>query len=127
VTLLATALAEAFVFASTGSIALLADLIHNFGDALTAVPLAIAFVLRSVVAEKRAGLFVVLAIFVSAWVALVEALNRLLHPQTIGHLWVLAAAGVLGFVGNEIAAQVGLNTYTTTTATPMTNTLQAAG
>ncbi len=106
--LLATALAQALVFALTGSVALLADLIHNFGDALTAVPLGIAFLLRSVTAEKRAGLFVVLAIFVSACVAFGEAINRLINPQSIGHLWVLAAAGVVGFLGNEIAAQVRL-------------------
>ena len=106
--LLGTALLQALVFALTGSVALLADLIHNFGDALTAVPLGIAFLLRSFTAEKRAGLFVVLAIFVSACVAFVEAINRLIHPQSISHLWVLAAAGVLGFIGNEIAAQVRL-------------------
>jgi len=106
--LLATALAQALVFALTGSVALLADLIHNFGDALTAVPLGIAFLLRSVTAEKRAGLFVVAAIFVSACVAFVEAINRLINPQSIGHLGVLAAAGAVGFVGNELAAQVRL-------------------
>jgi cation diffusion facilitator family transporter len=64
--------------------------------------------LRSFVAEKRAGLFVVLAIFVSACVAFVEAVNRLINPQSISHLGVLAAAGVVGFVGNEVAAQVRL-------------------
>ncbi|HET8980686.1 MAG TPA: cation diffusion facilitator family transporter [Solirubrobacteraceae bacterium] len=106
--LLVTALLQALVFVLTGSVALLADLIHNFGDALTAVPLGIAFLLRSFAAEKRAGLFVVLAIFVSACVAFVEAINRLINPQTISHLWVLAGAGVVGFVGNEIAAQVRL-------------------
>jgi cation diffusion facilitator family transporter len=106
--LLVTALAQAAIFAATGSVALLADLIHNFGDALTAIPLGIAFVLRSSVAEKRAGYFVVAAIFVSACVAAVEAVNRLIHPQTLDHLWILATAGVLGFIGNEIAAQVRL-------------------
>ncbi len=106
--LLATAVLQALVFALTGSVALLADLIHNFGDALTAVPLGIAFLLRSFTAEKRAGFFVVLAIFISACVAFAEAINRLINPQSISHLWVLAAAGVLGFLGNEIAAQVRL-------------------
>jgi cation diffusion facilitator family transporter len=106
--LLATAVAQAAIFVATGSVALLADLIHNFGDALTAIPLGIAFLLRSFVAEKRAGYFVVAAILVSAGVAAVEAVNRLIHPQTLDHLWVLAAAGLLGFVGNEIAAQVRL-------------------
>ncbi len=64
--LLATSAAQAVIFLSTGSVALLADLIHNFGDALTAVPLGIAFLLRSFVAEKRAGYFVVAAILISA-------------------------------------------------------------
>ena len=72
VVLLITSAAQAVIFIATGSVALLADLIHNFGDALTAVPLGIAFVLRSFVAEKRAGYFVVATIFVSACVALVE-------------------------------------------------------
>lgn len=106
--LLLTAVAQLAVFFLTGSIALLADLIHNFGDALTAIPLGIAFLLRSALAEKRAGLFVVLAIFISACVALGEAINRLINPQSISHLGVLAAAGVIGFIGNEIAAQVRL-------------------
>ena len=88
--------------------ALLADLIHNFGDALTAIPLGVAFVLRSFVAEKRAGYFVVAAILVSACVAAAEAVTRLIHPQTLEHLPVLAAAGLLGFIGNEIAAHVRL-------------------
>ena len=106
--LLVTAVAQAAIFVATGSVALLADLIHNFGDALTAIPLGIAFLLRSFVAEKRAGYFVVAAILISAAVAAVEAVNRLIHPQALDHLWVLAAAGLLGFVGNEIAAQVRL-------------------
>jgi divalent metal cation (Fe/Co/Zn/Cd) transporter len=106
--LLLTAVAQGAIFVATGSVALLADLIHNFGDALTAIPLGIAFLMRSFVAEKRAGYFVVAAILVSAGVAAVEAVNRLIHPQTLDHLWVLAAAGLLGFVGNEIAAQVRL-------------------
>jgi len=82
--------------------------IHNVGDALTAVPLGIAFFLRSAKAEKVAGLAVVLAIFISACVALFEAIQRLINPEHLSHLWVLAAAGVIGFVGNEIAAQVRL-------------------
>jgi cation diffusion facilitator family transporter len=106
--LLVTAAAQAAIFLVTGSVALLADLIHNFGDALTAIPLGVAFFLRSIVAEKRAGSFVVAAIFVSACVAAVEAVNRLLHPQALDHLGALAAAGALGFAGNEIAARVRL-------------------
>lgn len=96
------------VFVLSGSVALLADLIHNFGDALTAVPLGIAFFLRSRRGEKLAGLAVVFAIFVSACVALYETIQRFIHPQHLSHLWILAAAGVVGFVGNEIAAQVRL-------------------
>jgi cation diffusion facilitator family transporter len=103
-----TAAAQVAIFALVGSVALLADLIHNFGDALTAVPLGIAFFLRSFRGEKLAGLAVVLAIFVSACVALYETIQRLIHPQDLSHLWVLAAAGVVGFVGNELAARVRL-------------------
>jgi len=99
---------QLFIFALSGSVALLADLIHNFGDALTAIPLGIAFFLRSVRGEKLAGLAVVLAIFVSACVAFYETILRFIHPQHLTHLWVLAAAGVVGFIGNEIAAQVRL-------------------
>jgi cation diffusion facilitator family transporter len=103
-----TAGIQTVIFVLSGSVALLADLIHNFGDALTAVPLGIAFFLRSFRGEKLAGLFVVLAIFVSACVALYETIQRLIHPQNLSHLWVLAAAGVIGFLGNELAARVRL-------------------
>jgi cation diffusion facilitator family transporter len=101
--------AQAAIFAlSSPSVSLLADLIHNAGDALTAVPLGIAFFLRSARGEKLGGLGVVLAIFISACVALVETIRRFIHPEHLTHLWVLAAAGVIGFVGNEIAAFVRL-------------------
>ncbi|HET7449326.1 MAG TPA: cation diffusion facilitator family transporter [Gaiellaceae bacterium] len=103
-----TAGAQVAIFAFSHSVALLADLIHNFGDALTAVPLGIAFFLRSIRGERLAGLAVVLAIFVSACVALYETVMRFIHPQHLSHLWVLAAAGVIGFLGNEVAAQVRL-------------------
>jgi cation diffusion facilitator family transporter len=99
---------QTFIFVLSGSVALLADVIHNFGDALTAVPLGIAFFLRSVRGERIAGLFVVFAIAVSATVALVETIQRLVHPQELHYLLALAAAGAVGFVGNEIAAQVRL-------------------
>lgn len=102
----ATALVQAAVFLLSASVALLADLIHNVGDALTAVPLGIAFFLRSFRGEKIAGIFVVLAIFVSACVALYEAILRLIEPHALSHLGALAAAGVVGFLGNELAAQV---------------------
>jgi cation diffusion facilitator family transporter len=97
---------QAIVFVASGSIALLADLIHSGGDALTAVPLGIAFVLRSRRAEGYAGLAVVGAIFVSAAVAAFEAIDRLIHPSTPTDLWLLAAAGVIGFVGNWTAARI---------------------
>jgi cation diffusion facilitator family transporter len=100
------AVAQTVIFAASGSVALLADLIHNFGDALTAVPLGIAFLLRSERAERGAGLFVVAAIFISACVAGVEAVLRLIHQNPPDHLWALAAAGAIGYVGNYIAAQV---------------------
>jgi cation diffusion facilitator family transporter len=102
------ALAQVAIFTVTDSVALLADLIHNFGDALTAVPLGIAFFLRSARGEKLAGLFVVLVIFVSACVALYETVMRFLEPKELSHLGALAAAGVIGFAGNELAAQVRL-------------------
>jgi len=101
--------AQLAIFVLSHSVALLADLIHNFGDALTAIPLGIAFFLRSVRGEKLAGLAVVLAIFVSACVALYETVLRFIHPEHLTHLWVLAAAGLVGFVGNELAAQVRLS------------------
>jgi cation diffusion facilitator family transporter len=104
--LAAAALAQTVLFLVTDSIALLADLIHNFGDAATAIPLAIAFALRSERAEDVAGLFVVAAIFVSACVAGVEAISRLIHPSTPSHLVALAVAGAIGFAGNWLAAQI---------------------
>jgi cation diffusion facilitator family transporter len=103
-----TAVVQPLIFATSGSVALLADLIHNFGDALTAIPLGIAFFLRSARAERYAGLAVVGAIFISACIALYETIDRLIHPQHLSHLWILAAAGVVGFVGNELAARVRL-------------------
>ena len=102
------AVSQTVVFLLSGSVALLADVIHNYGDALTAVPLGIAFFLRSFRGEKLAGLAVVLAIFVSACVALYATIMRFIHPQHLTHLWVLATAGLIGFIGNEIAAQVRL-------------------
>jgi len=99
-----TAGVQAVVFVATGSVALLADLIHNVGDALTAVPLGVAFALRSSRAEGYAGLAVVLAIFVSACVAGYEAIVRLAHPEAPDHLLALALAGAIGFLGNLVAA-----------------------
>ena len=105
----ATAAVQAVIFAASGSVALLADLIHNVGDALTAVPLGIAFFLRSARGEQIAGYFVVLAIFVSACVALYEAVDRLIHPQELSHLWAhRGSRRRSASSGNEIAAQVRL-------------------
>jgi cation diffusion facilitator family transporter len=106
--LAAAAGAQALVFVLSGSIALLADLIHNAGDALTALPIGAAFLLRSARAERRAGYAVVLAILVSACVALYETALRLINPQELEHLWVLAGAGLIGYAGNEFAARVRL-------------------
>lgn len=111
----ATALAQAVVVALTGSVALLADTIHNFGDALTAVPLGAAFILarrppspRFPYGLKRtedlAGLAIVGAITFSAGVALYESILRLVHPSRPGHLLAGVLAGALGFVGNELVA-----------------------
>jgi cation diffusion facilitator family transporter len=97
------AAAQAALFVLTGSVALLADLIHNVGDAATAIPLGIAFALRSWRAERIAGRFVVLAIFVSACVAGYEAIGRLIHPEHVSRLGALAAAGAIGFAGNWVA------------------------
>jgi cation diffusion facilitator family transporter len=103
-----TAAAQAAVFLFTGSVALLADLIHNAGDALTALPVGVAFTLRSARAERWAGLAVVAAIFISACVALYETILRLIDPQELSHLSVLAGAGIVGYVGNEVAARIRL-------------------
>ena len=106
--LAATAVLQGVVFALSGSVALLADLIHNGGDALTAIPLGVAFFLGSKRGERWAGYFVVFAIFVSASVAAYESIDRLIHPQELDYLGALAAAGAIGFIGNEIAARVRL-------------------
>jgi cation diffusion facilitator family transporter len=98
--------AQTAIFALTSSVALLADLIHNFGDAATAFPLAAAFALRSVRVERSAGLAVVFAIAVSAAVAGYEAIDRLINPRDVTHLGALAAAGGIGYAGNWIAAQI---------------------
>ena len=103
-----TSLIQAGIFLLTSSVALLADLVHNVGDALTAVPLGIAFYRRSFRGEKIAGLFVVFAIFVSAVFALYETIRRFIEPEELNHLWALVAAGLVGFLGNELAAQVRL-------------------
>jgi cation diffusion facilitator family transporter len=104
--LAATALVQAGVFVASGSVALLADLIHNAGDAATAIPLGIAFALGSARAERVAGLAVVFAILVSACIAGYEAVMRLIDPREVEHLGALAIAGGIGFAGNWAAALV---------------------
>ena len=110
-----TATIQLLIVVVTGSIALLADTIHNFSDALTAVPLFLAFRLGRKPANRRytygyrraedfAGLFVIAMITLSSIVAAVEAVNRLIHPHTINHVGVLFVAGVVGFAGNELVA-----------------------
>ena len=101
-----TAAAQAVVYSASGSVALLADLVHNAGDAATAIPLSIAFALRSPRAERLAGLAVVATIFVSACVAGYEAIDRIINPHDVEALVPLAAAGSLGFAGNWIAAAI---------------------
>lgn len=101
-----TAAVQAVVFALSGSLALLADLIHNGGDALTAIPLGVAFALRSPRAERLAGLAVVAAIFISACVAAYESILRLLHPATPDYILALVLAGAIGFAGNWLAGLV---------------------
>jgi cation diffusion facilitator family transporter len=111
-----TGIAQAVVAVFTGSVALLGDTLHNISDALTAVPLAVAFSLARRPptrrytygygrAEDLAGIAIVGFILISAVVAAYEAAQRLLHPSGVDHLWAVAAAGVLGFVGNELVAQ----------------------
>ncbi len=115
VVLMLTALAQAVVVVFTGSVALLADTIHNFSDALTAVPLWIAFVLGRRAASRRytygygraedlAGVFIVLMIALSAVVAGYESVRRLIDPQPVTNLGILIAAGLIGFAGNELVA-----------------------
>lgn len=106
--LVLTALFQIGVFLYSNSVALLADLIHNFGDALTALPLGIAFFLHSSRGEKGAGYFVVATIFFSALVALWQTIERLINPQPLTNLAALAVAGAVGFIGNEIAAVIRL-------------------
>ncbi len=104
--LTATAVVQSVIYTRTLSVALLADLIHNFGDAATAIPLGLAFFFRSVRGERLGGLAVVFAIFASACVALVQTIERFIHPSALSHLWWLAVAGVIGFLGNEAAARI---------------------
>jgi cation diffusion facilitator family transporter len=113
--LLGTTVLQLLIFLISGSVALLADTIHNFSDALTALPLWIAFILGRRVASRRytygfgraedlAGLFIVAVVALSAIVAAVESLTRFFHPETLHNLWWVVAAGFIGFAGNELVA-----------------------
>src|SRR5262245_31602649 len=115
VVLMITALLQVVVVVVSGSVGLLADTIHNFGDAATAIPLGIAFLFARKRPTKRftfgygrvedlAGVTIVLLILFSAIVAAYESINRFFHPQDISHLWAVAAASVIGFLGNEAVA-----------------------
>lgn len=114
--LLVTAALQAAVVAVSGSVALLADTLHNVADALTAIPLWLAFRLgrrrptRTFTygfgrAEDLAGLFVLAMIAASAVIAVVAAIHRLVSPRDIGHLWLVGVAGIIGFIGNEVVAR----------------------
>jgi cation diffusion facilitator family transporter len=112
----ATAAAQAAVVAISGSVALLGDGIHNAADALTALPLGVAFVAGRRAATRRftygfgraediAGIFIVALIALSSALAAVAAIIRLLHPATVSYLPAVAAAAVIGFIGNEWVAR----------------------
>jgi cation diffusion facilitator family transporter len=113
--LFATALVQVVVVVLSDSVALLSDTIHNFGDAVTAIPLGIAFALGRLGASRRfpfgygrvedlAGVVVVLIILSSAVVAGYQAIERLLNPQSVELLWAVILASVVGFIGNEAVA-----------------------
>ncbi len=111
-----TAAIQAVVVALSGSVALLGDTLHNVADALTAVPLLVAFRLAKRPPTKRytygygraedlGGVFVIAMIALSSALAAYEAIERLLHPRDVTHLWAVAAAAVVGFLGNELVAR----------------------
>jgi cation diffusion facilitator family transporter len=113
--LMLTAVLQVLIVYISGSVALLADTIHNFGDAATAIPLWIAFLLARRKPSKRftygygrvedlAGVAIVLTILFSAVVAGYESIQRFFHPQEVKYLWAVAAASLVGFAGNEAVA-----------------------
>jgi cation diffusion facilitator family transporter len=113
--LASTAVFQAVIVFFSGSVALLADTIHNIADAATAIPLWIAFTLARREPSRRftygygrvedvAGIMIVLTILFSALLAGYQSVNRLLHPQPFEHLWAVAMASIIGFAGNEIVA-----------------------
>ncbi|MGK5640788.1 cation diffusion facilitator family transporter [Streptomyces sp. URMC 126] len=116
-----TSLVQASVAVASGSVALLGDAIHNGADALTAVPLGVAFVLGRRAANRRytygygraedlAGVVIVLTVAASSAFAAYEAFSRLAHPRPLDHPWAVAAAALVGFAGNEGVARYRLRT-----------------
>jgi len=115
--MLITALFQVVIVYYTGSIALMADTVHNFGDALTAVPLVAAFMMARWKPSRKftygygriedlAGVFVVLMILISAITAAYLSIDRFFHPQEVTFLWAVVAASIIGFLGNEAVAQL---------------------
>ena len=115
IALLATAAVQTGVVVATGSVALLADTVHNFGDAATAIPLWIAFSLARRQPTKRfsygygkaedlAGLFIVVVILASGIFAAYQSIIRLSQPPSVEFIWAVAAAALFGFLGNEAVA-----------------------
>ena len=115
VALLATAFVQVAVVAVSGSVALLADTLHNFSDALTSLPLWLAFALARRARNRRftygygraedlAGMVIVVMLFGSALVVFYESIQKIIHPQAIANLGWVAAAAVFGFFGNELVA-----------------------
>jgi cation diffusion facilitator family transporter len=116
-----TAAAQAAIVVLSGSVALLGDAVHNVADALTALPLGLAFILGRRAptrrytygygrAEDLAGIAVVLVIAASSALAAYAAIDRLLHPRGVTHLWAVALAAAIGFVGNEWVARYRITT-----------------
>jgi len=119
--LILTALIQTVIVIYTNSVALLGDTLHNYADALTAIPLAIAFIVGRRIAtrsytygfgraEDLAGIIVVVLIAASSAYAGYEAITRFVHPSDVRHVGVLVVAGLVGFLGNEIVAQYRIRT-----------------
>jgi len=120
VALMVTGVLQLIVVIATGSVALLSDTLHNFADALTALPIWLAFIVGRRAATRRfaygygraedlAGLVVLVFIAGSALLAAYQAIDRLLHPAEVHYLWAVAIAGVIGFAGNELVARYRIN------------------
>src|SRR6266540_2650254 len=120
VAMLVTAILQLIVVIATGSVALLSDTLHNFADALTALPIWLAFIIGRRAATRRfsygfgraedlAGLVVLVFIAGSALLAAFQAIDRLLHPAEVRYLWAVAIAGLIGFAGNELVARYRIN------------------